>query len=214
MTDVVLRVDRSGIGRDRRDAVPAAPTPSRLAAAIDDEAIARICRRDARGLATLYDRYVVPVYALALRIVRHVADAEDVTQDVFTQVWTQASRYDRARGPVPAWMLVIARSRALDRLRRRGPASDGVVDDQPSTSASAIEVAVTGERARMARSALAALPVAERRALLLAYFGGMTQAEIAAETGTPIGTVKTRIRRGLSRLRAAIGGPPRDAGGS
>lgn len=205
MTRVFLQGDGGCIRRDYRGDAPGIST----SVAIDDEAIALICRHEGRGLESLYDRYAVPVYSLILRIVRSVGDAEDVTQEVFTQVWMQAPRYDRARGTVPAWMLVIARSRAVDRLRRRRPEDDVVVDDLPSTGATALEGVIADQRAHLARTALAALPVAERLALQLAYFEGLTQAEIAVETATPIGSVKTRIRRGLQRLRVAVDGPTR-----
>ena len=175
----------------------------------DTLAISRIARKDGSGLEDLYDRYAVTVYSLALRIVRDVQDAEDVTQEVFAQVWSSAHRFDGSRGSVGAWLTVIARSRALDRLRRRhtaikpGP-GDADLADIPDPSPSVELVAASVEQATMAREAMFGLPVEERSALELAYYEGLTQAEIAARTHTPIGTVKTRIRNGLRRVRDAI----------
>jgi RNA polymerase sigma-70 factor, ECF subfamily len=174
----------------------------------DGSAVASIARGEATGLEALYDRHATAVYSLALRIVRDTAEAEDVTQEVFTQAWTQASRYDGGRGAVVAWLLMMARSRALDRLRRRraairpGPddpaaAIDAIPDPAPSVET----VTVVDERARQARRALATLPDTERSALELAYFDGLTHVEIAARTATPLGTVKTRIRTALRRVR-------------
>jgi RNA polymerase sigma-70 factor, ECF subfamily len=169
----------------------------------------RIARGDGTGLELLYDRYATTVYSLALRIVRDVSEAEDVTQDVFTQLWNSAARYDAARGPVAAWLSVLARSRALDRLRRRhaairpGP-GDEAVADIPDPACSVELMAATAEQARVAQRALAGLPAEERVALELAYYEGLTQTEIAARTETPLGTVKTRIRNGLRRIRDAM----------
>jgi RNA polymerase sigma-70 factor (ECF subfamily) len=175
----------------------------------DREAMARVAAGDAAGLEVLYDRYATLVYSLALRIVRNTSDAEDVTQEAFAQVWTHASRFDPARGALPAWLTVIARSRALDRLRRAsaGTASSGpdplaaIPDPTPSVEL----MAASAEQVVAAREALAALPADQRAALELAYYEGLTQAEIAARTSTPLGTVKTRIRTGLQRIRDAMG---------
>ena len=174
----------------------------------DVQAIARIAAGDAAGLEALYDRYSTLVYSLALRIVRNTGDAEDITQEVFAQLWAHASRFDPSRGAVGAWLSVIARSRALDRLRRQagarsttGPeALTAIPDPAPSVEV----VAASAEQVAAAREALAVLPSEQRTALELAYYEGLTQAEIAERTATPLGTVKTRIRTGLQRIRDAM----------
>ena len=178
----------------------------------DLSAVALMARQEASGLEALYDRYSTTVYSLALRIVRDTSDAEDVAQEVFAQAWTQAARYDTARGAVAAWLLMMARSRALDRLRRRraaikpGPADDALADI-PDPAPSVETTAAVDQQARTARAALASLPAHERAALELAYFEGLTHVEIAARTATPLGTVKTRIRMALRRVRETMAAP-------
>ena len=184
----------------------------------DREAIARVGAGDATGLEVLYDRYSTLVFSLALRILRNTGDAEDVTQEVFAQLWAQASRFDPGRGAVGAWLSVIARSRALDRLRRQGTAArttadPGTLTAIPDPAPSVEFVAASAEQVTAAREALATLPADQRTALELAYYEGLTQAEIATRTATPLGTVKTRIRTGLQRIRDAIGARSTPAGG-
>jgi RNA polymerase sigma-70 factor (ECF subfamily) len=176
----------------------------------ETEAIDRAARRDASGLEWLYDRYATRVYSLALRIVRDTADAEDVTQEVFVQVWTHAATFDASRGAVAAWLTMLARSRALDRLRRRGagPQSGGEHDALANIQDPAPSVewmAANAQQVAAARDALATLPAEQRATLELVYFDGLTQSEIAERTATPIGTVKTRIRTGLQRMRDVVG---------
>ncbi len=174
----------------------------------DRDAIARMAARDPGGLEALYDRHATAIYSLALRILRDVADAEDVTQEVFTQAWTQADRFDPSRGAVAAWLTVLGRSRALDRVRRRrrGGLADGdaaaatIPDPGPSVEL----MAAAAEQVNAARAALGALPAEQRDAIELAYYDGLTHGEIAARTATPLGTVKTRIRTGLQRIREAL----------
>jgi RNA polymerase sigma-70 factor (ECF subfamily) len=184
----------------------------------DREAIARVEAGDAAGLEVLYDRYATLVYSLALRILRNTGDAEDVTQEVFAQLWRQASRFDPARGAVGAWLSVIARSRALDRLRRQVASARPTGEPEALTAipdpAPSVELVVaSAEQVAAARVALASLPLEQRTALELAYYEGLTQAEIAAKTATPLGTVKTRIRTGLQRIRDAMGARSSSIGG-
>ena len=176
----------------------------------DREAIARMIDGDQDGLAALYDRHGRFVYSLALRIVRDQADAEDVTQEVFVQVWRQADRFDPARGSVVGWLLTIARARAIDVVRRRGtrPAPAGNIaaldtsDDAPAQDVQ-IEWA---QRAEGVRTALESLPLLQRLAVELAFFDGLTHAQIAEQLEVPLGTVKTRVRLGLLRLRDRLAG--------
>lgn len=156
---------------------------------------------DREAFSALYDRHASTMMALALRIVRDRRDAEEVVQDAFVQAWRQAARFDGARGSVGAWLVTMTRSRALDRLRRRGPVAvteitENTLVTPPTEDTPAIGVAV--------RKVLDTLPPEQRRALELAYFDGMSQSEIAAHTGDPLGTVKTRVRLGLGRLRDAL----------
>lgn len=182
----------------------------------DREAIRRVAGRDPAGLEWLYDRHATLVYSLALRIVRDTSDAEDVTQEVFAQVWTQAARFDASRGAVAAWLTVITRSRSLDRLRRRGAAPQPSAGDETIANiqdpAPSVEwVAANAEQVTAAREAMAGLPAEQRATLELAYYEGLTQAEIAQRTATPIGTVKTRIRTGLQRIRDVVAPKGREA---
>lgn len=160
----------------------------------------RIEAGDRAALADLYDQHAPLVNALCLRILRDRAEAEEVLQEVFLQAWRQAGRYDPARGSVTSWLAVIARSRALDRLRRRAARREAPEEAIPVT----IEMPRTAE-AIAVREALQALPPTQRRALELAYYEGLTQVEIAERTGQPLGTIKTRMRTALLRLREALG---------
>ena len=171
----------------------------------------RLATGDEGALAELYDAHAAVVYALALRITRSPADAEDVTQDVFTQAWRQAARFDAQRGNLAAWLLMMARTRALDRLRqaKRRPA-DGVDPSSferiPNPSPGVDVTAATEQEVGRARDVLARMPVEQREAMELAYFEGLTHSEIAARTSQPLGTVKTRIRTALQQLRMAMKG--------
>ena len=151
-------------------------------------------------MATLYDRYSSVVYAVALRVLQDATAAEDVLQDIFMQLWRHPGAYQSSRGNMPAWLAVIARNRAIDALRRRRPENDiedVVVSVEP-------DLASEAERSRAmekVRGTLQAMPAAQRSALEMAYFAGLTHTEIADKTGEPLGTVKTRIRSGLLLLR-------------
>jgi RNA polymerase sigma-70 factor (ECF subfamily) len=173
--------------------------------------LARAAAGDGAALAALYDRHARTVYSIALRIVGDEADAEEVVQDVFAQVWRQASRYDETRGTVEAWLVTMARTRAIDRLRARRarPDSGATRADDASIERAALMVdpgdALTAARdAQRIRDALHELPLLQRLAIELAYFEGLTQSQIADRLEEPLGTVKTRIRLGLLKLRDAL----------
>jgi RNA polymerase sigma-70 factor (ECF subfamily) len=182
--------------------------------AADRRALERMARGDHDGLAELYDRHARLIYSLALRIAREQADAEDVVQEVFSQAWRQAARYDPARGPVVAWLLTLTRSRALDRLRARrvrpwdAAGEDSTSIEVPDTRDGPDALAISAEQVARVRAALDALPVVQRVAIELAYFEGLTHTEIASRLEQPLGTVKTRIRQGLVRLGTEITGKP------
>lgn len=170
----------------------------------------RMAGGDASAIADLYDRHARAIYSLAVRILSDAAEAEDVVQDVFTQAWRQAARYDPARAPVVGWLLVITRARALDRLRRRSSrivATD--IDSStphPRTPEPSQEaLAITAEQAERLRGALGTLPDGQREAIELAYYEGLSQSDIADRLRQPLGTIKTRIRTALLKLREAMG---------
>lgn len=180
----------------------------------DVDIMCRMSLGDAAALAALYDRHSTSVYSHALRVVRHREDAEDVSQQVFTQAWKSSARYDASRGAVAAWLLMMTRSRAIDCLRTRQPEDEGApaadaVDPQPSVEAAA----TTRQSLRRMRTAIEGLPGDQRVAVELFYVAGLSHAEIAARLSAPIGTVKTRIRAGLQKLRLAVAvasqAPPR-----
>jgi RNA polymerase sigma-70 factor (ECF subfamily) len=169
-------------------------------AASDLSLIAAVRSGDESGMAALYDRYSSIVYSVALRVLGDTAAAEDILQEVFMQLWRNPSVFDSSRGNLGAWLAVIARNRAIDGLRKRRPETDVedvIVSVEPDMSGDA-------ERSRAmekVRSALSAMPAVQRSALEMAYFEGLSHSEIAAKTGEPLGTVKTRIRAGLLALR-------------
>ncbi|RIK41207.1 MAG: RNA polymerase subunit sigma-70 [Chloroflexi bacterium] len=170
--------------------------------------MARLRSGDDAALGELYDRYSGPAFALALRMLGERGVAEDVVQEAFLSVWRRASTFDTERGSVRAWLLSIVRNAAIDRTRGRNRQRQGDValDDVAYRLAADdvwSEVAQRLERERV-RAALRELPSEQRETLELAYFGGMTQAEIAARTGEPLGTVKSRARLGLRRLERLL----------
>jgi RNA polymerase sigma-70 factor (ECF subfamily) len=170
-----------------------------------------MARGDGSAVAELYDRHARAIYSLAVRMLSDAADAEDVVQEVFTQAWRQAGRYDPSRAPVIGWLLVIARARALDRLRARrsriAPAPIDVTTPDPVDPVPGQDLqAIGSEEAARLRSALAALPDGQREAIELAYYKGLSQSDIAETLAQPLGTVKTRIRTGMLRLRDVLRG--------
>lgn len=159
--------------------------------------------RDQGAMAQLYDRYSSIVYAVALRVLGDTGAAEDVLQEVFLQLWRNPSAFDSARGSLAAWLAVITRNRAIDALRKRKPETD--IEDVIVSVAP--DLASDADRTRVAakiRGLLSSMPSAQRSALEMAYFEGLSHSEIANKTGEPLGTIKTRIRAGLIALRKAF----------
>jgi RNA polymerase sigma-70 factor, ECF subfamily len=172
----------------------------------DSALIERIMAGEEGALSALYDRYAGMLFAMLVRILKDTSAAEEVLQDLFLQLWRGASRFDASRGSLPAWLLVIGRNRALSRLRRRDRRE--VLEDPEEFSLDSVPSAGDLEdeawrRQLMERlkGALATLPPEQKEALELAYFEGMTQTEIAARTGSPLGTVKSRVRAAMQSLK-------------
>jgi RNA polymerase sigma-70 factor (ECF subfamily) len=170
---------------------------------------------DSDALAVLYDRHAAVVFALCLRILRSAEEAEEVLEDVFWQLWQRADRFQPSRGSALAYLLTLARSRAIDRLRTRDrrhrlrdqlPGS--MAESAPVPPSPYIETLARERRARLGL-ALAALPPPQREAVELSFLEGLSHPEISARLGEPLGTIKTRIRSGLLRLRDSLGGAPR-----
>jgi RNA polymerase sigma-70 factor (ECF subfamily) len=164
-----------------------------------------------QALAALFDRWQPLVHAVVLRIVRQRDDVEDVVEETFWQAWRQADRYEAARGAVQTWLLTIARSRALDRVRsmkrlREEPleGENGDVLAQTAAEGDSGMDAESSERRTIVLAALDELPPEQREALELGYFGGLSQSEIAERTGQPLGTIKTRMRLAMQKLRGRL----------
>lgn len=187
------------------------PLPLRSSSAVDAAdraALLRIADGELAALEDLYDRYKTMAYSIAYRITNDATLAEDVVQDAFLGAWRNAARYVEGRGSVKTWLLSIVHHRAIDAIRRRRPTTELPDAEMPTPAALTLpdvwaEVSA-GLDATMVRSALDSLSDVQREALELAYFGGLTQGEIAERTGTPLGTVKSRMRLGLLAMRRSL----------
>jgi RNA polymerase sigma factor (sigma-70 family) len=168
----------------------------------DEELLAAIAAGDEQALAELYDRLGGVAYRLAVRILRDTALAQDAVQDAFLGVWRTAVAFDPARGKASTWLLTLVHRRAVDLVRREDRRRADPLDDAPIASGDATdESAEVREERRRVQAALAQLHPDQREALELAYYGGLTQSELAERLGVPLGTVKSRMFTGLSRLR-------------
>jgi RNA polymerase sigma-70 factor, ECF subfamily len=163
----------------------------------------RISSRDSSAMAELFDQYGSMVYSVALRVLKDPAGAEDVMQDVFFRVWEAPASFTSGRGALGAWLMVVARNRAIDALRRRKP-SDPVEDVVLAASTNLAAEAERNTMMEKVRGIIHRLPLDQQRSLQLAFFDGLTHSEIAAQTGDPLGTVKTRIRSALLSVRKAF----------
>jgi RNA polymerase sigma-70 factor (ECF subfamily) len=174
----------------------------------DAELLARLEARDPSALEQLYDRYAGYALAAAQRILRDRAEAEEVVQDVFLQLWRSRVRYDERRGRFRSWLFVLARNRALDRLRQRGsrPRGEPPTGREVAPGADAEQRVLAGERERRVLQALAALPAGQREAIELSFYRGLSHSEIALQLAEPIGTVKSRMHRAMLTLREILGG--------
>lgn len=220
MTDQAPRRPRPGIRArllDVTQGVGATPDAPRDRAADDAWLMEAIGREDVTALEALYDRYSSLVFSVSLRVLHDNGLAEDVVQEVFLRIWRQPASYDPERGRFISWLMSVTRNRALDELRRvsrrhRSEDEDREEDsivarlsttDRMDDPALGAELA---EQREAVRAAMTRLPPEQRRAIELAYFSGLTQVEIAERTGDPLGTVKTRVRLGMRKLRESLAG--------
>jgi RNA polymerase sigma-70 factor (ECF subfamily) len=214
MRDTRSQRPRSAETRDKL------PTPQGGADAEDRALIGGIATSDARALATVYDRFAPLVYGVLLRMLQSSAAAEDLLQEVFWALWTRPERYDPQRGSLRVFLFQLARSRALDHMRRerrrsgllRSTPAPPPEEGESSIQSNPFFAAVSAEDRTRVQRALAGLPQAQRRVLALSYFDGLSHSEIAEQLGEPLGTVKTRIRGGLARMRARLSGDDAEHG--
>ena len=179
----------------------------------DRELLRSVAAGDMEAFRRLYDRFSTLVFSLAVKILRDDAAAEDLTQEVFVQIWERAACYDPSLGRPLTWVVTLARNRAIDRLRatQRGQRLvDAAAREQAVTDpwgAGLHEEVVGKETGRLVRAALQQLPAEQRRAIEMAFFSGLTQTEIAEDLRLPLGTVKARIRRGMMQMRDDLKAP-------
>ncbi len=179
---------------------------------IDPELLARAAKGDQQAFTELYDRSSSLLFTLALRILGDRDEAAEVLQEVYLEVWRKVVRYNAARGSPTAWLVTVTRSRAIDRLRSRAARGFGMTDslqntpvaDLPDGNPGPLQTCADLELRALVEKALVELPEAQREALELAYYQGLSHTEIAARLNEPLGTVKTRIQLGMSKLRTAL----------
>lgn len=177
----------------------------------EHELLQRVVAKDQAALATLYDRYARAMLGVAYKIVGSLEEAEEVVLDVFGQVWRTAETYSTSRGRLDSWLFMMTRSRSLDRIRAlqrtaraSSAAEEHAIIDFPSRVADPEQDVLVAERRQVVADALGGLPEGQRAVLELAYYKGLSHSEIAAHTGEALGTVKTRVRLGLSKLKEAL----------
>lgn len=170
----------------------------------DQQLVSRIASGDRAAFAEFYDRHAPAVLGLLLRLLGQRADADDVLQEAFLEVWRRAPQYDGARATPLGWLTLIARSRAVDHLRRRRPPNAPAPEAADVMLADPADGLERREAAGCVRAALKQLPTEQRSAIGLAFFAGLTHEQVAQRLGVPLGTAKTRIRLGIQRLRALL----------
>ncbi|MEX1111526.1 MAG: sigma-70 family RNA polymerase sigma factor [Chthoniobacterales bacterium] len=180
--------------------------------AIELDLLARVAKRERAAFEQLYDRYKNILYATAMKFLKEDADAQDVVQDVFIQIWDKAKLYDPAKGKPLTWALTLTRNRSIDRIRaiqRRTRLRDDfgkeTVADESAGMREALSGVDAGEKSQILREAVGRLSPEQRKVIELAFFRGFTQSEIADRLGEPLGTVKARARRGLMKLKELLG---------
>lgn len=173
----------------------------------DPELVAGIAAGDPAAFAAFYDRHSSFVYGLLIRMLGRTAEADDALQETFLQVWREASRYEKDRASPTGWLVMMARSRAVDWLRRQGTAAGRPGWPPPASSPDVGDGCERDEAACRVRAAVNRLPDVQRSAIELAFFGGLTYEQVATQQAIPVGTAKTRIRLGIQRLRQLLGGP-------
>ncbi len=190
-----------------------APEPDDRTVELD--LLARITKRERAAFEELYTRYSNILYATAMKFLKEDADAQDVVQDVFIQIWDKAKLYDPAKGKPLTWALTMTRNRSIDRIRaiqRRTRLRDDFEKETVADESAGIREALSGvdasEKTQILRDAVARLSPEQRKVIDLAFFGGLTQSEIADRLGEPLGTVKARARRGLMKLKEHLGEEP------
>jgi RNA polymerase sigma-70 factor (ECF subfamily) len=208
-----LRLAASPPPGGREAAAPLAALPTAAgdaAAAADRLLLARVAARDPEALAGLFDRHGAAVLGLLSRMLGRDGEAEEVLQEVFLWVWQHPLRYDPSRSGLRGWLLVLARSRALDVLRAsrsRRLREVGVALERPAALEPVpLEALEERERRRRIAAALGRLPPEQRQCIELAFFAGLSHSQVAARLSQPLGTVKSRIQLGMAKLRAALGG--------
>jgi RNA polymerase sigma-70 factor, ECF subfamily len=188
------------------------PSRSEISSLADEDLMARVQEGDARAFEVIFDRHADAAFSLAYRMCGRRATAEDVVQEAFVSLWRSGARYDRTRGSVRSWVLGVVHNRAIDLFRRdsvrtgKDVSDEGAVERMAAPDSTEAEVQ-RGEDASEVRGALQDLPDDQRQVIELAYFGGFTHSEIAEQLKLPAGTVKGRMRLGLTKLRLSLGDP-------
>jgi len=180
--------------------------------AVELDLLARVAKRERAAFEQLYDRYANILYATAMKFLKEDADAQDVVQDVFIQIWDKAKLYDPAKGKPLTWALTLTRNRSIDRIRaiqRRTRLRDDFEKETVLDESAGVREALSGvdasEKSQILRDAVGRLSPEQRKVIELAFFRGFTQSEIADRLGEPLGTIKARARRGLMKLKEILG---------